>query len=80
MEKTQRREDGQMEVNLDTQSQLFQGMQPKQDVLLTHGDSITSIGSQLKAIAHSEHLIAGVEHSQKKFYGLQFHPEVLSCA
>jgi GMP synthase (glutamine-hydrolysing) len=65
-----------MEISVNTQSLLFEGMHPNQEVLLTHGDSITSIGSDLKQIAHSGHLVAGIEHNEKKLYGLQFHPEV----
>ena len=49
----------------------------KQDVLLTHGDSVTvnDVASQLETVARSGNLVAAVAHKSKPFYGVQFHPE-----
>ena len=37
----------------------FRGLQPEQEVLLTHGDSIDRVASNLKIIAKSGDLVAG---------------------
>lgn len=39
------REDGQFEVALNTKSALFESMQEKEMVLLTHGDSVLKVYS-----------------------------------
>ncbi|KPA85592.1 putative GMP synthase putativeglutamine amidotransferase [Leptomonas pyrrhocoris] len=71
------REDGQDEIEMDTSSPIFAGLKPKEAVLLTHGDSITSAGPAMKVIARSSaNIIAGVQHSSLPLFGVQFHPEV----
>lgn len=71
------REDGQDEIEIDTTSPIFAGLQPKEAVLLTHGDSITSAGPEMKVIARSSaNIIAGVQHLTLPLFGVQFHPEV----
>lgn len=77
VEKGTIREDGQDCINVDTSALLFNGLDTKQNVLLTHGDSITDAGSALQVTARSSlNIIAGVQHKTKPLYGLQFHPEV----
>jgi GMP synthase (glutamine-hydrolysing) len=76
VEKTERREDGQMEVTVDTSSKLFKDLESQQSVLLTHGDSITQVGNGFNVIASSGNFVAGIEDTKKNLYGLQFHPEV----
>jgi GMP synthase (glutamine-hydrolysing) len=71
------REDGQDDIDIDTTSLIFAGLQPKEAVLLTHGDSITSVSPELKVIARSSaNIIAGVQHASLPLFGVQFHPEV----
>ncbi|ULU05968.1 hypothetical protein L3Y34_018110 [Caenorhabditis briggsae] len=72
------REDGACEIKIDNQADLFQGLAEREIVLLTHGDSVTNstISPNFKAIAWSEHLVAGICDVQRKLYGVQFHPEV----
>lgn len=70
------REDGQFNINVETSSALFRGLQSEQEVLLTHGDSIDRVASSLKVIAKSGDIVAGVEDESRKLYGVQFHPEV----
>uniref|UniRef100_A0A1I8B3Q7 GMP synthase (glutamine-hydrolyzing) n=1 Tax=Meloidogyne hapla TaxID=6305 RepID=A0A1I8B3Q7_MELHA len=36
-----RREDGRIKIKIDPQSEIFNGLQPEQNVLLTHGDGVT---------------------------------------
>lgn len=52
-------------------------MEKDQDVLLTHGDSITQTGDRLKTIAlSSSQVIAAIANTDLRIYGVQFHPEV----
>lgn len=70
------REDGQFKITVETSSPLFRGLESEQEVLLTHGDSIDRVASNLKVIAKSGDLVAGVEDESRKLFGVQFHPEV----
>eukprot|EP00026_Physarum_polycephalum_P004540 Phypoly_transcript_04561.p1 GENE.Phypoly_transcript_04561~~Phypoly_transcript_04561.p1 ORF type:complete len:341 (+),score=52.60 Phypoly_transcript_04561:145-1167(+) len=76
IEKKDNREDGQFFISVDPSSMLFDGMEKEQEVLLTHGDSVTVLAPGFKQIATSGTIVSGIENSEKKLYGLQFHPEV----
>ena len=44
---------------------------------MSHGDEIVSLGKSIRIIAKSSNgIIAGIQHKEKKIFGLQFHPEV----
>ncbi|CAJ1008456.1 Glutamine amidotransferase class-I/Peptidase C26/NAD synthase [Leishmania naiffi] len=71
------REDGQDSIQIDTSSPIFAGLDSTEAVLLTHGDSITDTGTELKVIARSSAgIIAAVQHQSLPLFGVQFHPEV----
>lgn len=76
VEKKSQREDGQFEIKIDTSSPLFESLQEKETVLLTHGDTVDKPGRGFEVIAWSGDLIAGIQNTQRQFYGVQFHPEV----
>lgn len=47
------------------------------DVWMSHGDRVEQLPTGFKIICSTEHSpIAGMEHEAKRWYGLQFHPEV----
>lgn len=49
----------------------------QQQVLLTHGDSITETGDRLRLCAlSSSQVIAGIWNEEFRVFGVQFHPEV----
>ncbi|XP_059618880.1 GMP synthase [glutamine-hydrolyzing] [Phlebotomus argentipes] len=72
------REDGQMEVNVETSCPLFNRLNTNQTVLLTHGDSIDRVCDQFKvsAVSKNTSIVAGIYNEQINIYGVQFHPEV----
>lgn len=77
MEQKDVREDGQFEVEVDAQCPLFKGLESKQKVLLTHGDSLEKVADGLHCVAKSSsNIIAAVADPQRRLYGVQFHPEV----
>ena len=45
-------------------------------MLLTHGDSVETVGAELEVVGRSGSVVAAVQHKTKHIYGLQFHPEV----
>ena len=56
---------------------MFKTLSKKQQVLLTHGDSIDKVAENYKVIATSKAgIIAGICNDKTNIYGLQFHPEV----
>lgn len=74
-----RREDGRIKIKIDPQSEIFNGLQPEQNVLLTHGDGVTKDSvppNGFRIIAMSGDFVAGIEQPEKRIFGLQFHPEV----
>ena len=55
---------------------LFRGLPEKLDVWNSHGDKVTRLPAGFRTVAHTENSpFAAVEHPEKRFYGLQFHPE-----
>ena len=77
VERKEVREDGQFEIDIETDCPLFKGLESRQKVLLTHGDSISEIASGLRCVARSSRdIIAAVADVERRLYGMQFHPEV----
>ncbi|VDN07613.1 unnamed protein product [Thelazia callipaeda] len=72
------REDGQIEIDIDSTCPLFKGLTTKQKVLLTHGDSVTTrtVADDFKVVGRSQLFVAAIANEKRKIYGLQFHPEV----
>ncbi|XP_076039553.1 GMP synthase burgundy isoform X2 [Oratosquilla oratoria] len=70
------REDGQYTVEVDNNSHIFKYLNTKQQVLMTHGDSIDKVGDNLKVTGTSGNIIAAIANDKHRLYGVQFHPEV----
>ena len=72
-----KREYGQMEASLDTSSKLFAGLDEKNICLMSHTDYVDVLPEGFKTIASTDTCkIAAMENVDKKFYAVQFHPEV----
>jgi GMP synthase (glutamine-hydrolysing) len=85
VESSGKREFGFAEVRARGHSELFKGIQDRSndeghgllDVWMSHGDKVTELPAGFKAIASSESCpIAGMADEVRKFYAVQFHPEV----
>jgi len=69
------REEGPSEITVEN-SRLFSGLEPRQRVLLTHGDSLETIATGYQVTATSQEGIpAAIEDETRGLYGVQFHPE-----
>ena len=73
------REYGPAELVIDNDADLFHGFS-KNDIVrvwMSHGDKMTSIPKNWQAIAHSGNSpIAAFADPTRRFFGVQFHPEV----
>lgn len=73
------REDGQYTIQVDTSSPLYQNLQKKQKVMLTHGDSVIEVDDSIQILSvHNFNypVIHSIQIKGKHIYGVQFHPEV----
>ncbi|MDD7618738.1 MAG: glutamine-hydrolyzing GMP synthase [Bacillales bacterium] len=71
------REYGNREIQINHTSPLFSGLEPKQNVFMSHGDQIVSLGKGFEVTASSSTCpIAAYQNEKKRLYGVQFHPEV----
>lgn len=71
------REYGRTETEFDTSSSLFRNITAKSITWMSHGDSVQKLPEGFNAIALSSGCpFAGFENNDKRFYAVQFHPEV----
>lgn len=72
---------GRAEIEICTESPLFQGVWQvgkKYPVWMSHGDRVTKLPAGFEVLAASENApFAVVADEEHKFYGVQFHPEVV---
>ncbi len=71
-----RREYGETDITVDPGCPLFEGLERSQRVLMSHGDSIESLGRGLRTAAESDSVVAALCHRERPLFGVQFHPEV----
>jgi GMP synthase (glutamine-hydrolysing) len=67
---------GETEIEVDTDCPLFEGLDARQDVLMSHGDSVKEPAPGFLVGARSGEVYAAIYHPGLKIFGVQFHPEV----
>ena len=78
----ERQEYGQADVRVAStpsgaSSPLFASLGPSVPVWMSHGDKLSHLPPEFETIASTQNApFAGVAHSSKPIYGIQFHPEV----
>ena len=73
----QRREYGRTTLSILDRSDLFANMPDSTTVWASHGDQVGELGGDFIKLAATETCpFAAVRHKKKKFFGVQFHPEV----
>ncbi|MEZ9656325.1 glutamine-hydrolyzing GMP synthase [Vibrio splendidus] len=71
------REFGYAAVQVTGESALFADLETTQDVWMSHGDKVVEIPSDFTKIAETDTCpYAAMANEDKKYYGVQFHPEV----
>lgn len=72
-----KREYGVVPVEIDNSSLLFQGFENINDCLMSHTDFVSQVPDGFKVIGKTATCpTAAMENVEKKFYAIQFHPEV----
>jgi len=71
------REYGRTSLEILDKSDLFANMPDSTSVWASHGDQVGELGTDFEKLAETRTCpFAAVRHAKKKFYGVQFHPEV----
>lgn len=71
-----KREYGHAEVDIVADSVLFAGLAKRQAVWMSHGDEALELPPGFELTAKTAHAVAGIQNLAKKWFAVQFHPEV----
>ncbi len=81
VKKAGKREYGFADLEVSSQTDIFDKVAARTTCWMSHGDSIVSLPKGFSATASTPNTkIAAMAHRAKKIYGLQFHPEVAHTA
>lgn len=76
--KAQHREYGRAEIAIDDSTDLFKGLPGREVVWMSHGDRIEKFPEGFNPISHTDNSpVAAMKDENRRFYGVQFHPEVV---
>lgn len=70
------KEFGEIAIQVETTTPLFNSLPERQVVLMSHGDRVAKLPAGFKQIGASEDVVAAMMHEEKRIYAVQFHPEV----
>ena len=70
------REYGQADVSVIAESKLLEGMPKDLSVWMSHGDRAEALPAGFVQTAKSDTALAAMEFPEKRYYAVQFHPEV----
>lgn len=77
VKRAKKREYGFAELLIKDKKDIFQGIASPTPCWMSHGDSIEKLPEGFRITASTDNTeIAAIQHHEKHFYGLQFHPEV----
>jgi len=72
------KEYGTAQVSIDKPVGVLEGLNEKEKVWMSHGDTVFELPKDYEALAHTENCpVAAFRHKQKPIYGIQWHPEVI---
>jgi GMP synthase (glutamine-hydrolysing) len=71
-----RREYGHAQVAVGAESALFRGLPRELNVWMSHGDEALELPSGFREVARTSNAVAAIEDPQRRYYAVQFHPEV----
>ncbi len=74
---SEHREFGRAEIEIVTDSPLLAGLEKNETVWMSHGDRVDAIPDGFQVLAKSNHApFAAIADETRKYYAVQFHPEV----
>jgi GMP synthase (glutamine-hydrolysing) len=77
VDRAARREFGHAHFSIDDDADLFRGLAPAMNVWMSHGDRLEAMPDGFIRLGHTENAgIAAMADRKRKFFGVQFHPEV----
>ncbi len=72
------KEYGIAQVEIDKRVGVLKGLNEKEKVWMSHGDTVFALPPEFEVLAHTENCpVAAFKHKEKPIYGLQWHPEVI---
>jgi GMP synthase (glutamine-hydrolysing) len=78
VKQAEKREYGLVELHIKKATGVFSEIEKKTECWMSHGDTIARVPRGFKITASTSNTrVAAAENAAKKFYGLQFHPEVV---
>ncbi len=78
VEPAKQREYGIAYVTIDKPVGVLKGLNMKEKVWMSHGDTVLSLPNEYEVLAHTENCpVAAFRNKEKPIYGLQWHPEVV---
>ena len=78
VESSEEKEFGRADLNIIDNSRLFEGLSEVERVWMSHGDRVSKIPQGFEITAKSANApYAAIEDESRRFYGVQFHPEVV---
>jgi GMP synthase (glutamine-hydrolysing) len=78
VERAERGEYGKANLILDEATGLLNAVEPSSIMWMSHGDSVMEMPPGFHLLAHTDNTpCAAIADTQRKFYGVQFHPEVV---
>lgn len=78
VERAAKREYGKADVEFAEGNKLAHGLEKKQTVWMSHGDMVSQVPEGFVIDAFTAHApVAGMSHSERDMYAVQFHPEVV---
>src|ERR1700723_2250198 len=74
--KATRKEYGPAHLDITRESKIFRGCGSRTKIWNRHGDHVIDLPAGFSITGKTDNAVASVEHAEKNFYGLEFHPEV----
>lgn len=78
VERAKKAEYGKASIFIDDPTDLLTNVEDGSTMWMSHGDSCTQLPAGFEALAHTQNTAcAAIANSEKKLFGVQFHPEVV---
>ncbi|MEM0999748.1 MAG: glutamine-hydrolyzing GMP synthase [Bacteroidota bacterium] len=71
-----KQEYGETRIQVDPGSPLFSGLAKEEVVLMSHGDAVAQLAEGFRVTGRSGDVVVAIADDARRYYGVQFHPEV----